>query len=164
MLSLSIIVIVSLFMYNSFCDGHQQEQFLPTVNESMRSMLHSSIALTPIVSFSFFRVISDPNLAMPVRLGVVGKWGAGKSKIMKGILWCLKQACDTTCSHLCKFSKLFVKSNGPGALFPDQVAVGREKKLGFRLFHSYKNYIWAVSNDDDPNPGDTRNSDHIYHR
>ena len=106
-------------MYNSFCDGHQQEQFLPNVNESMRSMLHSIIALNKIVSlFSLFRDISDPNLAMPVRLGVVGKWGAGKSKIMKGILWCLKQACDTTCSHLCKFTKLCVNSNGPWGIIP----------------------------------------------
>ncbi|XP_067949875.1 uncharacterized protein [Watersipora subatra] len=46
------------------------------------------------------RVISDPNLSMPVRLGIIGKWGAGKSKIMKGILWCMKQACDTNCSQL----------------------------------------------------------------
>lgn len=59
-----------------------------------------------LLSSVHFRVISDPNLSMPVRLGIIGEWGAGKSKIIKGVLWCLRQACDTTCTHLSMYSAL----------------------------------------------------------
>ena len=52
------------------------------------------------IILSFYRVISDVHLPMPVRLGIFGKWGTGKSRMTRGILWCMRQACDVHCSNL----------------------------------------------------------------
>lgn len=93
--------ILKLFMYQYRTHYVFDSNTTFEIDQQDLSYLYVFVIL-PLLLLSSTRVISDPNLAMPVRLGVVGKWGAGKSKIMKGILWCLKQACDTTCSHLCK--------------------------------------------------------------